>query len=224
METHGGKKAVVYVRVSTGEQALSGLGADAQESACRVTAELRGYEVVEVFRDDGVSGGIEPSRRVGMGAMLTYIRYHPGTVVLVYSISRLSRKQSHLWALLDEKGTALPVISVTETFDTTTAMGRAMLGMIAVWAQLEADLVRERTKAALAAKKARGEKLGGPFSIQIIPEVCAMIIEMVNSGKTYGEICVSLNNQGIPSARGGRWHANTVSRVVKQAQMSAKLR
>ena len=83
-------RVVAYVRVSTDEQAVSGLGLEAQEAAIRRGAELRGYAVVATFSDLGVSGSVAPDARPGLTAALAAVRAGAGTL-MVAKLDRLSR-------------------------------------------------------------------------------------------------------------------------------------
>jgi site-specific DNA recombinase len=153
--------AFIYLRVSTARQANEGVGLEAQEAKCRAHAERMGWEVAEVLADEGISGKETIENRPGLAKLLERATQTPRAVVVVYSISRLARRQRLLWQLLDDRdGYGLSVSSATEPFDTSNPMGRAMLGMIGVFAQLEADMASERTRDALATLKAQGKKLG----------------------------------------------------------------
>lgn len=216
--------ALIYLRVSTDEQKVSGLGLEAQEATCRKYCELRNLRVEGVFMDPGVSGRVDPLRRPGFSRLLAKDgwadgRQHAGQhVVVVSSLSRLTRRQAHLWNVLDETGLVrLRLASATEPFDTSNAMGRAMLGMLGVWAQLEADMISDRTKAALSARKARGFRLG---SIPLIDTVDPIIVGKIkadrNNGKSYELIALELNLEGATGHKGKRWHGKTVQRLERQ--------
>lgn len=214
--------AVLYLRVSTGKQAASGVGREAQEAACREHAKRMGLSVLAVHLDNGISGKIE--RRPGLLATIETVRTNPGAIVIVYSISRLARTQRQLWNLIDERGDfRLPVASATEPFDVTTPMGRAFLGMLATFAQLEADLASERTSDAMAAVRERGVKLGAPSMIEttdgngertIDPAKVDLVrrVQRLYATGDYSHrtLADKLNAEGIASVKGGRWHARTV--------------
>jgi site-specific DNA recombinase len=213
-------KAVLYTRVSTGKQAESGLGLEAQLAACRAHAERKGYEVVGTFTDEAISGKDAVERRPGLQRVIELATKQPDVVVVVYSLSRLSRRQSLTWALLDDRGEyRLQVESASEPFDTSTPMGRAMLGMLGVWSQLEADMVSERTSAALEARRARGHKLGAKSLSEVAPKTVLLVHHLAAmAGATHVSVAAKLNEHGIPTARGegkGKWHATTVARVLR---------
>jgi site-specific DNA recombinase len=232
--------AILYTRVSTPQQGRVGISLDAQLAACRAFAESRGWSVLSSHSDDGLSGKLPPERRPGLGGVIADSRRHPGAAIVVYSLSRLGRSQRLIWELLDERGPyRLLVSSVTEPFDTTTPMGRAFLGMLATFAQLESDLASERTVAALAHAKAQGRKLGGPTMLEScvpdpgrrpaypghVPQVLApdpakvaiaeMAFELRASGLSIRNVAARLNAAGAPSATGRKWHPTSVARLLR---------
>ena len=217
--------AHLYVRVSTLRQAQDGVGLDAQEARGRAHAERLGLPVTAVFRDEGASGKDGVEDRPGLAAMLAEqerIREAGGEVVtVVYSVSRLARRQRLLWNLLDDRdGYGVVVSSATEPFDTSTPMGRAMLGMLATFAALEADMVSERTRDALAELKAQGRKLGAP-SMERLGAGAAIETsrELYGTGAySHASLAEELNRRGIPSAKGGRWWAKTVRTALQGAK------
>ncbi len=205
--------AVIYLRVSTTRQASEGIGLDAQEAKCRAHAERMNWQVIAVHRDEGLSGRDGVDERPGLHSVIGCVKAHPGAVVVVYSVSRLARRQRLLWHLLDDhEGYGLPVSSATEAFDTATPTGRAMLGMIATFAQLEADMVSERTKDALAEIKAQGKKLGAPSMIDLgAVESVRQVQKLYNGGGyTHRTLAEELNRRGVATAKGGKWWPKTV--------------
>lgn len=204
--------ALLYLRVSTARQAEEGVSLDMQEARGRALAASRGWTVGGVYRDDGISGTEDPTGRPGLQALLDAAKGDPDAVVVVYSISRLSRRQRLLWALLDPaKGKGLAVASVTEPFDTSTPMGRAMIGMIGVWAQLESDQTSERTKAALAHVRATGTRLGAKPMAELAPDAVARCKALAAEGLSLEAIAAALNDGGVPTAtRRGKWWPKTV--------------
>jgi len=215
-------RAVIYTRVSpspkTRASTVGNLSLDAQLTRCREHAARKGYKVIGEFSDPALSGKDALAKRPGLQAVLGVASRKEDVVVIVYSLSRLSRRQSITWALLDDRGEhRLQVESASEPFDTSTPMGRAMLGMLGVWSQLEADMCSERTSAALEARRARGLPLGAkPLSAER-PETVALVAELYSSGSyTHASLAAELNSRGVATMRGARWHATTVSRTLKQ--------
>ncbi len=213
--------AFIYRRVSTARQAEDGVGLDAQETKCRAHAERMGWSIGGVFTDEGISGKDGLENRPGLVALIDAAKTTPGAIVVVYSVSRLARRQRLLWNLLDEReGHGLAVSSATEPFDTSTGVGRAMLGMIAVFAQLEADMVSERTRDALAELKAQGRKLGAPSMVDLNADVVRLVRELYATGRfTHRGLADELNRRKTPTATGtGRWWPKTVRTALLTAE------
>lgn len=208
--------AVIYCRVSTARQA-EGISLDGQQAKCTEHAARLGLPIIGCYVDAGISGKDSVEQRPGLRQAIAAVQSHPGAVVIVYSVSRLARRQSLLWRLLDDReGYGLPISSATESFDTTTPSGRAMLGMIATFAALEADMVSERTKDALAELKSQGVKLGRPSVAAAAPELCKQVQQLYSTGNyTHVSLAEHLNATHVPTATGkGRWHSRTVRQAL----------
>lgn len=161
-------KAVGYCRVSTDEQAQDGLSLDYQQSRIRAYAESQDWELVEFYIDAGYSG--KDTNRPELRRMLADIDSGIADILIVLKIDRISRRQRDLLNLLE--GTLEPAgigfKSVQEPFDTSTGMGKAFLGMVSVFAQLEGDMISERTTSILQNKRRNGEWVGRvPFGFQV---------------------------------------------------------
>lgn len=165
-----------YARVST----------EAQDEALQVRA-LEAAGVDALFIDHGVSG--TATSRPRFDAMLADLR--PGDSVVVYSLSRLSRGMKHLVELgerFEEGGIGL--VSLTESIDTSTAMGRFVYTMLAALAAMERDLLAERTRAGLAAARAAGRVGGRPPKLTAEQRRHAQLLKA--GGVSVDEIAASL--------------------------------
>ena len=114
----------------------------------------------------------------------------------------MATAQKQSWAL----------VALDVQVDTTSPSGEAMAHMLATFSQFERRLISERTKQALAQKRAAGVQLGAPPEID--PSVATRIRDERAAGSTLREIAERLNNDGVPTARGGRWRASTLQRVL----------
>lgn len=162
------KRTIGYVRVSTDEQAREGISLDAQAERIRALALAKDWDLSAMIEDKGFSG--RSLERPGMEELIKICKQKRLDIVIVYKVDRLTRKQKDLWHLLedvfDRNGVGL--VSVTEPFDTTAAIGKAFLGMLGVFAQLERDMISERTVEALREKKRQREWVGRrPTGFQI---------------------------------------------------------
>jgi site-specific DNA recombinase len=164
--------------------------------------------------DDGLSGKLPLAKRPGLAAAVAAVKAGaPGCVFVVYAVSRFIRSQKECWALVDQGGEyALPLVSASEPFDLTTAMGRAFLGMLATFAALESDLASERTTDALAAAKFKGTKLGAPRMEDVLPAETIETVKTLYSTGNYSHrsLAAELNERRIPTAQGKQWHPRTV--------------
>jgi site-specific DNA recombinase len=196
--------AIGYVRVSTEEQAREGISIEAQEERIRALATAKGWDLVEIIKDPGYSG--KNLSRPGIKSLIDSCRRGTVNVVIVNKVDRLTRKQKDLWYLLEDifYKNQVGFLSVTESFDSTTAAGTAFLGMIGVFAQLERDLVSERTREALNHKRAKGGWVGRtPTGFRINeegrleadPDVLKMIARakrLRREGASFGDISRAL--------------------------------
>jgi len=202
-----------YIRVSTDEQAVEGVSLDAQRAKLEAYATLRGLELVEVIVDAGVSAGKPLESRKGGAELLRALRRRKGAprAVVALKLDRLFRN-----AGVDLGGS---------TLDTSSAMGRFFLTVMAGAAELERNLTRERTADALAHKKARGERVGQvPFGYQadgaeLIEDpgeqkTIAAIVELHRHGLSLRAIVDELNDTPELKPRGKRWHLTTIRRIL----------
>lgn len=213
----GGRKnrVVGYVRVSTDEQTSSGLGLEAQRAAIEVECARRGWELVEVYEDAGVSGK-SMAGRPALGAALEAVRSHRAGALVVAKLDRLSRSLldfSMLMVRSQKEGWALVILDLG--VDTTTPSGEMIANVMATFAQFERRLIGQRTKDALAVKKRQGVRLGRPRSLD--DSLVKRIKRERKAGKSLRAIATDLNDGGVPTAHGGaKWHASTVRAVLSE--------
>ena len=144
--TDNEKITAVYVRVSTDAQFEEGYSIDAQEEKLRQWCRLKDYTNVEVYQDGGWSGS--NLDRPAMKKLISDITCRRVGRVVVYKLDRLSRSQKDTLFLLEEVFIPYDVefYSLNENFDTSTPYGKAMIGILSVFAQLERENIRERTR------------------------------------------------------------------------------
>ena len=201
-----------YVRVSTEEQVDSGLGLAAQRATIEAECDRRGLRLLEIYEDAGLSG--KSLERPALTAARDALREGRGSVLMVAKLDRLTRSVHDATGLMleaEREGWGLVALDVA--VDTTTPAGAAMAQVLAVFGELERKLIGQRTRDALAAKKAQGVKLGRP---RLLPDdVRERIIAEHRAGKSLSAIARTLNDEGVPTAQGGaRWYASTVRAVV----------
>jgi len=205
-----------YLRVSTEEQARSGLGMDAQREAIEQAAKARGWHVTWAV-DDGYSGST--LKRPALVRALEALRAGEAEGLVVNKLDRLSRSAqdfANTMAAAKKQGWALVALDLG--VDTTTPSGKLMAGVMAQFAEYERELISTRTKDALAAAKARGQRLGRPRAID--PALLARIVTERTSGSSLRAIAKALNDEGVPPVRDGRcWHPATIRGLVESAAL-----
>lgn len=208
-----GVSAVVgYARVSTAEQADSGLGLEAQRQAIRVECERRGWKLLGIEEDAGWSGKV--TSRPGLQRALAACKAGRADGLVVAKLDRLSRSMQHAAGLLAEAehdGWALVALDLG--VDLSTPSGEVMAHVLAAIAQFERRLIGQRTKDALAVKKAQGVRLGRPTVLGA--EVVTRIVKERRSGLSLKAIADGLNGDGVSTAHGGAaWWPSTVAKVL----------
>jgi len=148
------KKCAIYARVSTPEQHV-----ETQLYDLRQLASQRGFEVVEEYTDNGVSG--TKARRPGLDALMSDARKRKFSVVLISAFDRAARSTRHLLQLIDElDSSGIQFVSRRENVDTSGPMGRLFLTLIGSIAELEADLIKERIRAGMRRRRLEGLPMG----------------------------------------------------------------
>jgi DNA invertase Pin-like site-specific DNA recombinase len=225
-------KAIAYLRVSTQQQHRSGLGIEAQRAAVARFAEAEGIAIIREFVEAETGKGADAlDRRPQLAAALAAAR-SAKCAVLVSKLDRLSRDVAFVSGLMAQR---VPFI--------VAELGRDadpfMLHLYAGLAEKERRLISERTKAALAAKKASGAKLGNPSNIvaagvsgrqvqiaaadQLASGLLPVIDAIRGTGATTLEaITRALNDRGIRPARGTRWYASSVTNLLSRANKLAE--
>lgn len=215
----GEKLFFSYTRVSTEEQAEKRNGLEAQRATIDAEAERRGWQV-EYYTDAGVTGKvIGPKLREVLGLLAS----GQGDGLVVAKLDRLSRSivnAANIIEAAQAHGWSLVVLDLG--VDLTTAAGRMVAMNLVNFAQYERELISERTKAGLAAKRARGERLGRPRLAK--PGVVRRIVLDRNTGLSYAKIATALEAEGVLSPAGRpTWQASTVRRIYASATTPTEL-
>lgn len=217
----GALRVVLYLRVSTAEQADSRAGLEAQEHALRAAAERKGWTITAVLTDAGASGK-SLTGRPALAEALELVTTGAADVLAVAKLDRLSRSLldfAGLMARAHREEWALVALDVD--VDTTTPSGRLVANLMASVAEWERETIAARTRDALAAKRAQGVRLGRPQTIPL--DVVARIVNEHGAGASLRTIGAGLERDGVPTARGGtRWQASTI-RDVLASQAAAGL-
>ncbi len=207
-------KVVAYVRVSTREQADTGHGIDAQRTELRRQAELRGWSIVAWCEDLGVSG--KDMKRDSLTEAVRLVESGSADALVATKIDRVSRSVADFASLVcraNMKGWALVVLDIG--LDLTTPMGKFTANVLCAAAELERDMIAQRTRDGLAAARAKGVKLGGP---RLLPDAVADRIRQLRSeGATLTAIADLLNEEVSTATGKGHWFPATVRAVLNRS-------
>jgi DNA invertase Pin-like site-specific DNA recombinase len=206
-------QAIAYLRVSTDKQQDSGAGLAAQRRAISAEAQRRGWVADDLLFVQDVSSG-KSAKRHNLERARAMLAKGEATALITDKMDRLSRSLLDFAQIMqDAQRQGWALIALDAPADPSTPTGEAMATMLATFAQLERRLIGERTRRALAEKRAQGVVLGRPRSLSA--EVRARIVGERAEGLTLQMIADRLNLDAIPTAHGGaRWHTSTVRKVA----------
>ena len=224
------KRAALYVRVSTDEQAAEGYSLEAQKSILTDHCLAEGLDIAAVYEDDGYSG--RNANRPAYRRMMSEI--DSWDVLVVLKMDRIHRNSRNFMSMMDELGRhGKEFVSCYEALDTSNALGRFVVDMIQRMAQLESEQIGERTKIGMREK---AENLGTepvrkgtmgftpPYGYTLYdgqpkedPEELTVVTDIFRSylsGDTMDAICYSLNSSGTLTRRGNPWNKYNLRNVL----------
>nr|QBK90599.1 MAG: resolvase [Pithovirus LCPAC104] len=224
-------RAIIYTRVSTQYQVGNDhISLELQEKKCEAVANLKDYEDKMIFKEEGKSGRTMKNRPI---LKLALSKLKEGDALIFYSLSRLIRNVKECYDIFDQvtKKKAF-VFSATEPIDTSTSFGMAIVGFLAIFAQLESDITGERIKDALAQRRANGERYSSriPYGYKIgddgkkligIPEqqkIINRIVDLKNKDNfTFSQISKYFNTNAVPPSGTSReWTHVSVKRIYEK--------
>ena len=221
-------RAVSYLRVSTDRQEL---GPAAQRAAIATWARSNGVEIMAEFVDRGVSGAADLDDRPGLLAAIAALTAHGAGVMIVAKRDRLARDVV-LGGLIERlvQRAGARVRSADGVSDATGAEGQLLSGVVDLFAQFERALIRSRTTAALQAKKAKGERVGGvPWGKRLSRDgvrlldhpaemaVIAVARRLHQRGKSLREIAAVLDQRGVCARSGGKLWPESIRAMLRAA-------
>ena len=220
-------RAVVYVRVSTEQQADEGVSLAAQRERCLAYAKALELDVVEVIEDAGVSA--KSLDRPGLQRALAMLDACKADALLVAKLDRLTRRVADLGHLVDEHfASRSALLSVGDNIDTRSASGRLVLNVLASVSQWEREAIGERTSAAMRHMRREGRYTGGaaPYGFTLaegklapVPHEQAVIArarELRAAGCTFASVAVQLAEDGHRSRTGAPFAPMQVARLVRE--------
>lgn len=220
-------RVAIYVRVSTQEQAKEGYSIHEQIDRLTKYCEAHGWEVYKVYTDPGFSGA--DTNRPGLQSMLKDVRRGRVNKVVVYKLDRLSRSQKDTLELIEDEflDHTVDFVSMSENFDTSTPFGRAIVGILAVFAQLEREQIKERMAMGKEARAKEGKWNGGqnsPLGYEYINGELVLnafealqvkeMFELASKNVSSYRITELFNKKGY-NTRYGTWESSTIRRSLR---------
>lgn len=184
------QRVALYLRVSTDGQTT-----DNQRRELETVVQQRGWQVVEVYEDAGISGSKGREQRPAFDRLMSDATRGKFSVVMAWSVDRLGRSLKHLVTCIEElRAVRCDLFLHQQALDTTTPHGRAMFQMCGVFAEFERSIIQQRVRAGLARAKSEGKKLGRP---RIPTDIELQILDELRSGEIGIRHIARKNNVGV---------------------------
>lgn len=225
------KRACVYTRVSTDAQGEDGkVSLPEQERMAKACIESKGWSYIRTYEDNGYSG--RTTDRPALQQMLSDIVKGEIDAIVIYKLDRLSRKQRDTLSIIEEflLKNKVDLVSLSETLDTSSPWGRAMIGVLSSFNQLESENIAERTKMGRYATAREGGYAGGkpPLGYRaveghlvIVPneaEIVRKVFSLRKEGKTLQGIADELNKLGYRSKKGNEFKHSAIQTILNNEE------
>ena len=216
------KRVISYARVSTGAQAASGLGIEAQHRAVQAAAAARGWQIVDTCTDDAVSATVEPSLRPQLSAALAQLDAGEVDVLAAVRLDRFARSTRDLQSLLDlAAGGGWELVGLDVPISDDLPVGAFLRTILGAANELDRSLISDRTKAALAVARSRGQRLGRPSRQP--QEAKDLATTMHADGISLRKIAGALTESGIHTATGKTtWPLSSVQALLRTAELDSE--
>ena len=218
------KRVALYMRVSTQEQAENGNSLEFQKEKLEAYCKIHEYKIVGEYVDAGVSGA--KFNRPALDRLKDNVEKID--VVLIYKLDRLSRSIKDTMLLIEDffKPNNIDLISLSENFDTSQAIGMATVGMLSTFAQLERDTINQRTMAGKVQSVKNGNYINNvPFGYikegkklvkdENTRECLEFIFEKLLDGYSTNQIAKLLETNNYSNLRKGLWHYSIINRLAR---------
>lgn len=221
------KKACVYTRVSTDAQGEDGkVSLPEQERMAKACIESKGWRYIKTYEDNGYTG--RNTNRPALQEMLSDVRDGKIEAIVIFKLDRLSRKQTDTMSIIENDILQhnVDLVSLNETLDTTTPWGRAMIGILSSFNQLESENIALRTTMGRYATAREGGYAGGkpPLGykavngkLEIVPEeaeIIRKVFELRANHMTMQAIADSLNQMGYRSKKGKEFKHSSIQAIL----------
>ena len=209
--------ALLYIRVSTVQQATDGVSLGAQERELISAASLAGYTEVEMVREEGRSGK-SIKGRPELRSALDRLNKGQAVALFVTRVDRLARSTKDFLTIIDQANQhSWRLVLLDLNLDTSTYQGRFVVTIMGALAEMERAIIGERQKDVHRDRRAQGKVWGvdlGPKS-KIPLDVTERIRDMREKGMSYHAIAAQLNADGVPTALNGQqWHGSTIRKML----------
>lgn len=220
------RRAAIYIRVSSLDRARDGYSLAAQERILQKYCSERGYIVYNLYSDEGISGK-DMIHRPGVQKLLQDAQNSNFDIILFWALSRFTRSVADLYQTVYKLNQLnIDLISYTEAFDTSSPFGRAMIGILGVFAQLERELTSERVSFALSEKFKQNkyapsflkgyDKTNGTLQINEAEAGCVRLcFDSYIQTQNLSETARILNRAGYRGKRGKQFSANSAKVILK---------
>lgn len=215
------RRAIIYTRVSTGQQAESGLGLTDQLDRATAAVAERSWTVVHVATDAGCSGK-RLSGRPALTEALSMLDRGEADALVTLKLDRLSRSVQDFASLLAQaQRRGWQVVALDVGVDTSTPAGKMVANVMAAVSQWESEVIGERTAAAHRVRSDAGTRVGQSPILPIA--VRERIAAEVSQGRSLRRIAQDLNGENVPTAKGGTWYASTIAHVARSVAREVEL-
>lgn len=221
------KRACVYTRVSTIAQGeVDKVSLPEQERMCKASIESKGWQYIRTYEDNGYTG--RNTDRPALQQMLSDISNGDIDAVVIYKLDRLSRKQRDTLAIIEDclLKNDVDLVSINETLDTSTSWGRAIIGILSSFNQLESENIALRTTMGRYATAREGSYAGGkpPLGYKavngelvVVPEeaeIVKLVFELRQQNMTLMGITDELNRRGYRSKKGNEFKHSAIQTIL----------
>ena len=221
------KRACVYTRVSTEAQGEpEKVSLPEQERMAKAYIESKGWQYVATYEDNGYTG--RNMNRPALQQMLSDVKVGKADAIVIFKLDRLSRRQRDTLDIIEDVllKNDVDLVSLRETLDTTTPWGRAMIGVLSSFNQLESENIAQRTAMGRYATAREGGYAGGKpplgykavdSKLVIVPEeaeIVRLIFTLRSQGNTLKGIAEELNKRGYRSKKGNEFKHSAVQTVL----------
>lgn len=226
------KKAAIYTRVSTSDQAEKGTSLESQLEICRAMCKIKNYEIIGEFSDAGVSGTVPALKRKKFSEFLQQAGTNKIDVLVFYCFDRLAREIRVFLNIVDElRKYGIKIVSCKENVDTTTDSGDFMMNIYASVSNLELRTIRSRLMSGKMQKIQITGYVGGriPYGYEAINKIVVadkekskiikQIFKLHNKGVSLTKIADILTGEGVPPPRKGKkWYSKGVGIIIKNKE------